>query len=208
MNGTRVGFIREIYAEWRADNAPLHGAALSYYTILSASPLLFLAVALAGVVFGSQAAEGQVVEQIQDLVGDRPAAMIQSMIAGVNVGTSGLVVGLLGLFFTASRVFARLRNSLSQIWGASPQSEGGFWSAMKGSILGFLMVFVLGGLLLISLVLSTILSGLRGHLDGLLSGGLSGRGLTLIQIGISFVIFTLLFAMIYKILPEVEISRG
>jgi membrane protein len=119
---------------------------------------------------------------------------------------SGLSVGLLALLLTASGVFMQLRSSLNSLWGTRPDAESGIRATVRNRVLAFLMVFGIGLLLLASLVLNAILTGLRDELPAFLPAVLSGWALPLIQIGTSLVLFALLFAMVFKVLPEVTLA--
>jgi membrane protein len=201
-----TGIVKETYQAWRDDNAILHGAALAYYGVLSVGPLLLLAITIAGLVFGREASQGQLVAQIRGVAGDQLASTLQSLIAGMQGRSSGLVVGLITLLLAASGVFLQLRASLNQLWGAGSEAGGGIRGAARNRVLAFLMVFGIGLLLIASLVLNAVLAGLRGELQRFLPSALSGWTLPLIQVGTSLVIFALLFAMVYKVLPDVTLA--
>ncbi len=202
------GFLKQTYTEWRDDNAVLHGAGLSYYAVLSVGPLLLLAIAIAGLVFGRQASQGQLMNQIRGMAGQQLASTLQSLIAGMQGRSSGVVVGFITLLVTASGVFLQLRASLNEILGARPDAEGGIRGTIRSRVLAFLMVFGIGLLLLASLILNAVLTGLRNELQRFVPASLSGWTLPLIQIGISVVVFALLFAAIFKLLPDVTLAFG
>ncbi len=204
----QAGVLKETYTAWRDDNAVLHGAALSYYAVLSVAPLLLLAIAVAGLVFGQQASQGQLMQQIRGVAGDQLASTLQSLIAGMKGRSSGVVVGFVTLLLTASGVFLQLRSSLNQIWGVPPAGESGIRATIRSRVLAFLMVFGIGLLLLASLLLNAVLTGLRNELQRFIPASLSGWTLPLIQIGISLIVFALLFATIYKLLPDVTLTFG
>jgi membrane protein len=201
-----MGVLKETYQTWRDDNAILHGAALAYYGVLSVGPLLLLAITIAGLVFGRDASQGQLMTQIQGVAGEQLASTLQSLIAGMQGRSSGLLIGLLTLLLAASGVFLQLRSSLNQLWGAGGEGESGIRGTARNRVLAFLMVFGIGLLLLASLVLNAVLTGLRSELERFLPPTLSGWTLPLIQIGTSLVVFALLFAMVYKVLPDVTLA--
>lgn len=198
--------LQETYRAWRDDKAILHGAALAYYGVLSVGPLLLLAITIAGLVFGREASQGQLMAQIRGVAGDQLASTLQSLIAGMQGRSSGIILGLLTLLLTASGVFLQLRSSLNDLWGAQPDAGSGIRGTARNRVLAFLMVFGIGLLLVASLVLNAVLTGLRGELQRFLPPAVSGWTLPLIQIGTSLVVFALLFAMIYKVLPDVTLA--
>lgn len=201
-----TGVLQETYTAWREDNAVLHGAGLAYYAILSVGPLLLLAITLAGLVFGRAASQGQLMAQIQGVAGPQLASTLQALIAGMQGRSSGLVVGLLTLLLTASGVFLQLRASLNQLWGVRPDADTGVRGTMRSRVLAFVMVFGIGLLLLASLVLNAVVTGLRAELERLLPRALSGWTLPVLQIATSLVVFALLFAMVFKVLPDVTVA--
>ena len=200
-----LALLREVYAEWQKDNALSLGAALAYYTIFSMAPLLVLVIAIAGLVFGAAAAEGQIVGQIADLVGAAPAKTIEGMIArasGAKAGIVATVVSLVTMALGASGVFGQLQQSLNIIWEAPPP-RGGLRGQLRRRAAAFGMILGIGFLLLVSLVLSAALAAVHDLLARDLP--LLGRMLPLINFLISFTVITALFAMIYKILPDVRL---
>ena len=202
-----MAFLREVYDEWRKDNALSHGAALAYYTLFSMAPLLLLLIAIAGLVLGRAAAEGELVGYIAGVVGADGARTIESMIANASAPTSGIlasVVSLLTMLFGASGVFGQLRTSLNQIWEVTVPEGGGMRGAARQRLASFAIIIGIGGLLLASLVLTATLAAVHQVLAGylpVLSGLLSPLNFLL-----SFLLTTSLFAMIYKILPDVTMD--
>lgn len=200
---------KETFDEWNEDKASRLAAALAYYTVFSIAPLLIIAIAVAGLVFGEEAARGQIVGQIQGLVGRNGAEAIETAIKNASQPASGTIASLIGvgaLLFGASGVFAELQDSLNVIWEVVPRPDLGVKGFVRKRFLSFAMVLGIGFLLLVSLVISAVLAAVNGYFSGLLPG------IDLIwQIAnfvISFSITTLLFAMIYKFLPDVKITWG
>lgn len=193
--------------EWSEDNASRHAAALSYYTIFSLAPLLIVAIAVAGAIFGEEAARGQIVDQIGGLIGKDGAAAVQTMIENANKPKEGLVAGVLGviaLLFGASGVFGQLQSSLNSIWEVEPKPGKGIWGFLRSRFLSLSMVLVIAFLLLVSLVLSAALAALGSWLGGMLPGQE-----ILLRIGdlvLSVAMVTVLFAAIFRYLPDVEIG--
>ncbi|MFB3817261.1 MAG: YihY/virulence factor BrkB family protein [Candidatus Methylomirabilales bacterium] len=196
--------LRDAYYEWSDDNAPRLGAALSYYTVFSVAPLLILSIAVVGLVFGEEAARGQVMGQIRGLVGDQVAGAVQGMIASSRDTSSGILATLVGLgtlLFGASGVFTELQASMNQIWDVPPR-PGGVWGLVKGRFFSFAMVLAAGFLLLVSLILSAALSAVAAYFQYLLPRALSEWAVYGIDLGASLAIFTVLFALMFRVLPD------
>jgi membrane protein len=206
MPSPALDLLREVYDEWRKDNALGLGAALAYYTIFSMAPLLVLVIAIAGLIFGRAAAQGEIVAQITSLVGPAPAQLIQDMIArasGPKAGTLATFVSLAVMALGASGVFGQLQQAFNQIWEAPPP-RGGFRAQLQRRAATFGMILGVGFLLLVSLVLSAALAAVHDVLARHLP--LASRILPGLNFLLSFTVITALFAMIYKVLPDVAMS--
>lgn len=200
--------IKATFSEWSADKASRLAAALAYYTIFSLAPLLIIVIAVAGFVFGEQAARGEVVNQIEGLVGSQGAEAVQTMIenagASKSTGIVATIIGLATLIFGATGVFAQLQDALNTVWGVEAKSGGGIMGTIKNRLLSFTMVLGIGFLLLVSLAVSAALSGLSNYLNSVMPG--SDLIWQILNFVISFSVVTLLFALIFKVLPDVEID--
>jgi len=204
MGKAVLALLREVYDEWRKDNVLNLGAALAYYTVFSLAPLLVLVIAIAGLFFGRAAAEGRIVAQIGDLVGDAPARTIEGMVTRASGARAGLVatgVSLITMALGASGVFGQLQQSLNQIWDVKP-SRSGFRGQLRQRVVAFGMILGIGFLLLVSLVLSAALAGVHDLLARHLP--LLSWVLPWLNFALSFGVITALFAMIYKVLPDVR----
>jgi membrane protein len=194
---------QETFAEWSKDKASRLAAALSYYTIFSVAPLLIIAIAVAGLVFGRQAATDQIVYEIRGLVGDQGAQIIQTILQNASKTTSGIlatVIGIATLLIGASGAFGQLQDSLNTIWEVKPKSGRGVKGMLRDRFLSFSMVLVIGFLLLVSLLLSAFLAGIGKYLSDLLP--MSSVVMQTINFGLSFGVTTVLFALIFKVLPD------
>lgn len=205
----KAGFdvLKESFKEWKDDDALQLGAALAYYTIFSLAPLLLIAISVAGLFFGREAAQGQIVHQIDQLVGRQGAAAIQTMVANAGrygSGVLGTAVGIVTILFGATGVFVQLQNALNRIWNVEARPGQGIWSFLRTRFLSFGMVLGVGFLLLVSLVISAAISALDSWVTGLFPGAEVLIGIASFLIGLAFI--TLLFAMIFKFLPDVEIA--
>ena len=200
-------FLNDIVTQWLEDDPFQLAAALSYYTLFSMAPLLIIAIAVAGLVFGREAATDQVVHTIQGFVGLDGAKAVQDMIQNASnrpkTGIISTVIGLVVLLFGAGGVVGQLQTSLNKIWGVTAKTGGGVWGMIRERFVSFAMVLGVGFLLLVSLVITAFLSGLT-QLMGSLVGGAAviAHG---VDIAVSFGFVTVLFAMIYKFLPDVDI---
>ena len=200
-------FLREVVQEWSNDNALTLGAALAYYTIFSIAPLLVLAIAVAGLVFGRAAAQGEIVTQIQGVLGPQGAELIESMIERASEPASGVLataISLATMFFGASGVFGQLQGSLNLIWGADTHRRKGVKGQLQRRAASFSMILGIGFLLFLSLAISAVISGLHAVIDAYLT--VPSELLSLTNTTVSFLIVTALFAMIFKVLPDVRIE--
>ena len=209
LKNPRVLFdvLKETYSEWSEDKATRLAAALAYYTAFSIAPLLLISISVAGLVFGREAAEGRVFAQLQGLLGPGAAAMIQESIAksqDTGAGTLSAIVGIAMLIWSASGVFSQLQDSLNTIWEVAPDPNAGWLASIKRRFMSMTMVLGIGFLLLVSLVLSAGISVVGNILSGLLPGGeLLWQGVNFL---LGFAVVALLFAAIYKVLPDAEVE--
>ena len=202
------GLIKESVKAWNDDYAPSMGAALAYYTLFSVAPLLIIVIAVAGLVFGQDAAQGAIFAQLQGLIGDEGATAIEGLVKSANkpaTSTIATIVGVVTLIVGATTVFGELQSDLDRIWKApaAPKASG-LWRLVRTRVLSFGLVLGMGFVLLVSLVLSATLAAL-----GNLYGGWFENFewlLHIVNFIVSFAVITGLFAMIYKILPRVPIS--
>lgn len=211
MRGLREipGFLKEIYAEWNDDKVPRLGAALAYYTIFSLAPFLIIVIAIAGLVFGREAVSGQVVGQIQGLVGQEGATDIQEIISRASQPRQGIIATIIGvgtLILGATGLFGQLQDALNTIWGVRPRPDLGIKGTIYARLTSFAVVLGVAFLLLVTLVLSTALAAFGDMLSSLMPGEAYVVFWQVINFLISLAITTLLFAMIYKILPDVRIA--
>lgn len=201
--------IKNTFSEFSDDKAMRLAAATAYYTLFSIAPLLVIAIAVAGLVFGRSAAEGQIVKQISNTIGSQAAETIQGMVARANNTGSGIlatVSGVVLLLFGASGVFATLQDALNTVWNVKQAPGQGLGTIIKNRLFTFSLVLGIGFLLLVSLILSAAISALSGVLKGLVPGTGSTFLLGLINFVVSFGVITLLFALMYKYLPDAKIG--
>jgi membrane protein len=194
-------------SNWNDIDAPRLGAALAYYTILSLAPLLVLVVSLGGLIFGRQAAEGQLVWQFQDTIGTQGAQAVQAVLQSAHKPAAGVfatIVGTIILLFSASSVCAELRDSLNDVWGVHVQAVEGLGGMLRYRFHAFAMVVGIGFLLFVSLVVSAFLAAAGKFVNGILPA--PAVFLQVLDIALSLVVITVLFALIYKVVPDVPIA--
>lgn len=201
-----VSPLKDTIVKWLDDRAMSLAASLAFYTVLSLAPLLVVAVSLAGLVFGEAAARGEIVQQLRGMLGPEGGAAVESILAhskepGTNVLSA--VIGIVVLLFGASGVFGELQDSLNAIWGVKSKPGQGVMGIVKARFFSFAMVLGVAFLLLVSLLLSAALHALGVFLGNGLPGGVA------LWVGINFVVsfgvVTLLFALIFKVVPDVRI---
>ncbi|MBK8901987.1 MAG: YihY/virulence factor BrkB family protein [Anaerolineaceae bacterium] len=195
------------FKEWREDNASRLSAALAYYTIFSIPPLLIIAIAIAAQLFDRAAVQQQVIDQMSGLVGDPGAEVIESVLE--NSSESGqsvlaAVISVVTLLLGASGVFAELHNALNTIWEVEPKPGRGIWGTVKDRFFSFTMVLGVGFLLLVSLVISAALAAVNEFISGALPGLVILA--QVINFLVSFGVVTGLFALIFKVVPDVKIA--
>ena len=196
---------------WIDDRAPRLGASLAFYTLLSLAPLLIVVVAVAAVLYGQKAAQGQLVWEIQGLVGADGAKTIQGLIQSAYKPESGIVatiLGILTLIFGASTVVVELRDALNTIWRVpSPAASSGFQSIlrfMKERFYSFGLILGVGFLLMVSLILNAGIAAVGSYFGSMLPTSEALLHITVFLI--SFLVVTFLFAAIYKFLPDVDLK--
>jgi membrane protein len=200
--------LRATFDEWSEDNALRLGAALAYYTIFSLAPLLIIVIAIGGVFFGHEAAQGRLMDEISGMVGPQSAQAIAGMVEEASKPAKGLIASLVSIaaiVLGATGVFGELQSGLNKIWDVAPQATT--WrSLLHHRLTSFGLVFGMGFLLLVSLVIGAIVSAL----DTWFAAHMPIFQVVL-EIGhfvLSFTVVTLLFAMIFKMLPDVAITWG
>jgi membrane protein len=199
--------LKAIFIKWLEDDPFQSAAALSYYTLFSLAPLLIISIAVAGFVFGREAAQNQIVETIGGMIGPESAQAIQGMIQYASnkpkTGTISTVLGAVALLFGAGGVVGQLTTALNKIWGVVPKSGQGVWGFVRQRFISFVMVLAVGFLLLVSLVVTALVTAFAQFM-GTLSGGAVFIA-HFLDILISFAFATVLFAMIYKLVPDIQI---
>lgn len=193
--------------EWFAQRGGSKGAAVAFYTLFSMAPILVLAIGIAGAVFGTQAARGEIFAQLHSLVGPAGAQAIQMLLANAHspdVGFAPTLVAIGALLIGATTIFAELKDSLDQIWHVPMARQNGWLDVLRVRLLSFGLVLVLAFLLLVSLVISAGLALLERYWDGFWQE--AAFMLQPLSNLVSFLVIASLFAVIYKMLPQVKLS--
>jgi membrane protein len=202
---TAFDLLKQTVKEWSEDKVPRLGAALAYYTMFSLAPLLIIAIAIAGFAFGEEAARGEVTEQLGSLINDDAANMVEELILNARrpgAGVVATVVGVVTLLLGASGVIGQLKDSMNTIWEVAPKPGRGILGLLKDRFLSLAMVLGIGFLLLASLLLSAALDAVSDYFFT----DEASVGLRILNFVVSFAVITLLFAVIYKVLPDVRIA--
>lgn len=199
--------LKATYTQWSNDKASQLAAALAFYTAISIAPLLVLVIAIVGFFLGEEAAQGQLVGQLRSLMGEQAAQFTETAIANANKPTTGGIASLLSiavLLWGSTNVFAQLQDSLNAIWNVAAKPGGGIWAVIRTRLLSFGMVLGLGFLLLVSLFLSTVLTALTTAFGQFLPG--VDWLWQLLNYILSLGVMTLLFGLIFKVLPDIEVA--
>ncbi len=193
------------YRDWSEDKAPRLGAALAYYTVFSMAPLLVICMAIAGWLFDAQTVQTQISNELG--LGEEGSKALATMVEAAEKHEGGIIatiVGIAALMFGATGVFIQLKDALNTIWEVEPKPGAGIWGFVRDRILSFAMVLTIGFLLLVLLVVSAALHAMQEYLNHLLP--MPGWVAQIIDIVVSIGGVTLLFALIFKYLPDVKIG--
>jgi membrane protein len=199
--------LSSVFDNWTRHGASAQSAALAFYTIFSLAPVLVVVIAVAGAVFGEDAVRGQIFAEFQGLMGADAAHLVQEVLRSAARPDSGRIATLLGvgtLLFGATAVFVQLQDSLNRVWGVAPKPGAVFTTLLRKRLLSFAILLGVGFLLMVSLVMSAALSVLSARLEALLPVSLGL--LQVFNFLLSFILITLLFALIYRLLPDVRLD--
>jgi membrane protein len=198
---------RRAAERWLEDRAPSMGAAIAYYAVFSLAPILLLITAIAGLIFGQEAAEGALFGELASLVGPESAAAMQAMLRSASGEKSGLIAGAVAvatLTIGATAVLGELQAALNIIWKCETPSSAGLWYLVKSRLLGLSLILSVGFLLLVSLAISAGLTAFGKYLASVMPG--LPILLEILHSIFAFLVTSVLFAMIFKILPDADIE--
>lgn len=199
--------LRELVSNWGVHRCSAQSAALAFYTIFSLAPVLVIAISLAGLAFGEEAVRGQIVEEFEGLMGHDAALLVQEVLrssARPATGRMTTLIGVVTLLLGATAIFGQLQDALNSVWAVAPKPGAAITTLLRKRLHSFALVVGIGFLLLVSLVLSAALTGFSRYLERVLE--LPVDFLQIANFLVSFVLITLLFAMTYRILPDVRIA--
>ena len=204
---TAWSLARETLKSWSDDYASSMGAALAYYTMFSIAPLLLIVISVAGLFFGEQAARGEILDQLEGLMGADGAHAVQSLLTSVNQPKAGILATLFGLgalVVGATTVIGELQNSLDRIWRAPRREEHtGIFKWFRTRLVSLGMIMGIGFLLMVSLVASALLATVQRWFGRYVD---LGAAASLFDFALSFCFITVAFAMIYKLMPRVRVE--
>ncbi|HYO76261.1 MAG TPA: YihY/virulence factor BrkB family protein [Thermoanaerobaculia bacterium] len=204
--GKYITVFKQTFQEFGEDKAPRLGAALAYYTIFSIGPLLLIAVAMAGIFLGQEAAQGKVSDELGKVFGPQMSEALETMIQAAAKPKSGVwatVIGVIMLMFGASGLFAQLKDALNTIWNVEPKKSAGIVALIKERFLSMAMVLGIGFLLLITLVFDAAISAMGPYIERLVGGEALMHA---IQLAISFAVAVVLVACIVRFLPDLKVA--
>jgi membrane protein len=201
-------FIKQVIAEFIDDNVMKYSASLAYYTVFSLAPMLIIMITICGALFGKEAIEGRVYIEIKDLVGGPAAMQIQDTIKNIHLTKNSpfaSVFSIIVLIIGGTGIFGEIQDSLNKIWGLKVIAKKAWWKLLINRLLSFSLIISLGFVFIVSLLLNALISVIGNHLNDVLSG--AGKiFIPLIDNVLSFSITTLLFAIIFKVLPDAKIK--
>ena len=204
---TAWSLARETLAAWSEDYAASMGAALAYYTMFSIAPLLLIVISVAGLAFGEQAARGEILGQLESLMGSEGAHAVQALLASLDKPTTGLwatAFGVGALVVGATTVIGELQDALDRIWRVPGRGTGGgAWAWLRRRLLSLGMILGIGFLMMVSLVASAALAAIQRWWGRYADLGALGQA---VDFMLSFAFITVAFAMIYKLMPRARVQ--
>ena len=205
--GALAGILRRALAGWWNDNVPRLGASLAYYTLFALAPILVVAIAMGGLIFGEEAVRGEIVGQIQGMLGRQGAQAVQSMLEGAarpSTSVAATAAGVVTFFLGATGAFLELQTALNAIWRVKPKEDGSFLQVLViQRLISFGLVVAMGFLLVTSLLVSATLAAVHTYMGNAFPGVVVLW--EALNVVVSLGVITILFAMIYKVLPDVKL---
>lgn len=200
--------LKAAFAGWWTDNVPRMGAALAYYTLFALAPVLIVVIAAGGILFGPEAVTGQIVGEIQGLIGREGAQTIQGMLEAAGKTSPRIAVTIIGIFtffLGATGAFLELQADLDTIWRVTPRSRGSILrDLLMQRLLSFGLVLGFAFLLMTALVVSAALAAISGYVGNAFPGAAAFWKVA--DLVFSLAVITLLFGLIYKVMPDVRLA--
>ena len=201
-------FLKQVFSEYFADNVLKYSASLAYYTTLSIAPMIIIMISVVGFFFGKEAMEGKIYNEINGLVGSGAAKQIEEMIQNIHINSNShiaTIFGVIVLLVGATGIFGEMQDSLNKIWGLRIKTTRAWWMIIIDRLVSFSLIISLGFVLLVSLILSAAVSAITDKIRIWIGG--SGEFLLIVSdYGLSIIIATATFAVIFKILPDAQIK--
>ncbi len=207
---TFIKFNKEVFSEYISDNVMKYSASLAYYTTLSLAPMLIIMIYISGLLFGKEAMRGEVYGEIKDLVGPDAALQIQSTIQNIHFSKDTPVttsISFIVLLIGATGIFAEIQDSLNKIWGLKLVNKTKWWKILLDRLVSFSLIISMGFILVVSLLLSAITLNISNKISENL-GGIGQTMVLLLDTGLSILLTTVVFATIFKVLPDAKIKWG
>ncbi len=203
-----AGILAAATSNWLASQAFIYAAALAFFTVFSIAPVMIVVVAIVGLVLGERAARGELIEQLQQVLGPEAAEVVETAVINSQIDQSGLlptIVGIAAIVIGATTVFAQMQQSLNRIWDVAPRpSRNSLWLFIKARVLSLTIVLSIGFVLLVSLLLSVAMRAVMAFADQWLP--VPAWAMIGLEVTLSLSVITLLFAAIFKVLPDVILS--
>lgn len=210
-----IAFLKDVFSGFSDDKAMKYSASLSYYTVFSIAPLIIVVISAAGILFGREAVQGRIFDQIKGLVGADAALQIQDMISKTHSSGSTIFASIVSgivVVLGATGIFAEIQDSINSIWGLKSKPKNGIVKMILTRLISFSLIISLGFVLMVSLAVNAFVSVITNQLASIIPGAGTYFLLTINQVLI-FAILTFMFAVIFKVLPDArikwrDVSRG
>lgn len=203
-----LSILAAAFRHWLGSQAFIYAAALAFFTVFSIAPILVVVVALVGLVIGERAVQGELFTQLEDTLGTEAAGVVQTAVVNSQIDQSGFMPALIGIVATilgATTVFAQMQQSLNQIWGVAPRPKrNNLWVLIKTRLLSLTIILAIGFIMMVSLLLSVALRSVMAFAEEWLP--VPGWAMVGMELVLSLLVITLLFAAMFKILPDVLLS--
>ncbi|WP_215398160.1 YihY/virulence factor BrkB family protein [Rheinheimera oceanensis] len=203
-----LGILAAAFRHWLGSQAFIYAAALAFFTVFSIAPILVVVVALVGLVMGERAVQGELFAQLEETLGTEAAGVVQTAVVNSQIDQSGFLPALIGILATivgATTVFAQMQQSLNQIWDVAPRPKrNNLWVFIKSRLLSLTIILAIGFIMMVSLLLSVALRSVMAFAEEWLP--VPGWAMVGMELVLSLLVITLLFAAMFKILPDVLLS--
>lgn len=205
---TIYNYLKQVIEEFITDNVLKYTASLAYYTIFSLIPMLIIIISIFGILFGKESIEGQIYNQLKNLIGSNASIQIQESIKVIHISgqsTTAAIISSIVLLVGATGIFAEIQDSLNKIWGLRLKAKKVWWKLILDRLVSFSIIISLGFLMMVSLSLNAIVVAIGERLTNLLSSN-TVKSFPVVENTFSFIISVFLFALIFKVLPDAKIK--